>query len=345
MKRLSYFLRDKNKKSVPRIIYELIYLWIKKREVPVHYFTKYLYRKEINNIDDYLTTGQVSKISFSGRFNKPEYSVFLSSKLLMALLCEKQALSHPKLYFYNFGHRFFVDEETFVVNNRESLVKTFNNIFKKFGIDSLFLKPLTLYGGEGCFLISKENLYEQYPEIERHIFETNYIGQEIIEQHAIINEINPTCINSLRMETYIDARGTPHILSALMRFGKGDSVVDNASSGGFYVGVDMNTGKLKKTGQQLLRYGGKQFFRHPFTQVEFGNREIPFFKEACDLVLGMVNNIPDRLVGWDIAITPNGPILIEGNIQPGLLLTDVAYGGLLKHPVLKEIIAEIGGNG
>ncbi len=341
MQKIKFFLKDKGKKNFFRITFEVIGLWAKHREFPVHYFAKFLYRKEVTNIHDYLTTGQISKISFNKIFNKPEYSVFLQHKLTIALLCEEMGLPHPKLCFYNFGPRFFLNDESFMIKDIDTLKSFCIKAFDKFKVTSFFLKPISDYGGKGCFLITKENLNLKIKSCGKEILEKDYICQQVVEQHESINQINPSCINTIRMETYIDTKGQAHILSGFMRFGNGGSVVDNASSGGFYVGIDMEKGRLRNIGRQLIRYGGQRFIKHPQTNFEFGGFEIPFFEQACDLVMQMVSFVPDGLIGWDIAITPKGPVAIEGNTQPGLIVTDIAYGGLLKNPIMKEIVSLI----
>ena len=43
-------------------------------------------------------------------------------------------------------------------------------------------------------------------------------------------------------------------------------------------------------------------------------------------------------MGWDIAITPNGPFVIEGNHNTGLMMTEVGYGGYKKHPLINKLL-------
>ncbi len=46
------------------------------------------------------------------------------------------------------------------------------------------------------------------------------------------------------------------------------------------------------------------------------------------------------MIGWDVAISENGPLIIEGNDNNSLFMSDIAYGGYLKHPLFKEILEE-----
>lgn len=44
------------------------------------------------------------------------------------------------------------------------------------------------------------------------------------------------------------------------------------------------------------------------------------------------------MIGWDVAITPDGPLVIEGNGRGSIGSIDIVYGGLKKHPVFNEIL-------
>lgn len=63
---------------------------------------------------------------------------------------------------------------------------------------------------------------------------------------------------------------------------------------------------------------------HPATNVKFDGFKIPYWNEIKELVLkaAMVN--PDvKVVGWDVAISNKGPLLIEANRRPGFDLVQV----------------------
>ena len=87
------------------------------------------------------------------------------------------------------------------------------------------------------------------------------------------------------------------------------------------INIDTKTGRLKgvATDKDLRKYK-----KHPTTRMEFDNFEIPYFKEMKELVLkaALVNqNI--KVVGWDVAITKKGPVLVEGNRRPGFDIVQV----------------------
>ena len=97
-------------------------------------------------------------------------------------------------------------------------------------------------------------------------------------------------------------------------------------------------GILSDYGYSYLQYGGDRLFKHPNTNILFKGYKVPYFNECKKMVKEATKYIPYKLVGWDVAITPDGPLIIEGNGRGSMGSIDIAYGGLKKHPVFNEIL-------
>ena len=102
------------------------------------------------------------------------------------------------------------------------------------------------------------------------------------------------------------------------------SVVDNLHAGGGVVaGVDLETGKICTDG---VTWQCERYVNHPVTGVKLRGFEIPYFKEAKEMVYEMIDKLGiNGIVGWDIAISENGPLLIEPNGTPDPALLDLPY--------------------
>lgn len=337
--RLLLFLKDKRKKSYFKIIKECFYLWKSKSEIPFYYF-KYLYRKDIPNYKDYLSTKECRRIQFFPDYHKDEYVNIMEDKLKFSFFCKKKKLPIPQLISYNLNSIFFYNNNEFPIKNKENLINFFKQVFKNSDYNSVFIKPLSLYGGKGCFKISKETLEKDLEQNGHTLLNHNCIHEEVVIQHDAINKIHPHCINTIRIETYIDKKGSIHNLSALIRFGVGKSVIDNSHAGGFFVGIDLETGTLNKFGHQFAEFGGKKLIEHPDSGFIFDGFKLPYFKEICDLTLKATSYIPDRYIGWDVAISNIGPVIIEANERTNVSGADYTYGGYRKHPIFKEILKE-----
>ncbi|NAS32247.1 hypothetical protein GTQ40_14780 [Flavobacteriaceae bacterium R38] len=336
--RILVFLNDKNKKSYLRIFKEVCSLILLKKEFPLYYFAKFLYRKEIVDYKSYLSQKEIRKII---NHIQPEDNIIknlVRNKLDFGYFLEEHNIDSPKIIGYNQKDKFQVKEQVFEINSEDDFSDFFENMLNDVDENKLFVKPFSEQGGKDCFILNNETLKTSAKEYMNKIILGNFLFQECIKQHSEINVINPDTVNSIRFNSYMDESGNSEIISAFMRFGRNGNVVDNGSSGGFYVPVDLKKGTLEHEGKQLMKFGGKVFYEHPDTKFNFSNFRIPFFNEACSLIYKTAPLIPFKMLGWDIAITHEGPILIEVNDNFSLFVADIAYGGYLKHPVIKEMI-------
>ncbi|MFM1878143.1 MAG: hypothetical protein RLZZ241_1009 [Bacteroidota bacterium] len=337
--RITVFLKDKRKKNYFRILYEVLVLWITQRQFPSHYF-KYQYRKSVKNYRDYLSNRESNSIKVSTNFHKEELLTIISSKLNFALFCKWTNLPVPTLASHNFFDSFYLNGEVFPAKTNADIVAFFNKVFDQTGWNYIFVKPVSLTGGYGCFRLSKANLVQDIEEAGPSLLSNVCIHEELVIQHPELNRIHPGCINTLRLETFIDRKGEVHFLAGFMRFGVGNNHVDNTHKGGLFVGIDMERGVLQSIGHQNMEYGGAEKTEHPETGTVFDGFPIPLFDETIAMVKHAVKMLPDRYIGWDVAVTPNGPLIIEANEYPNISSSEMVYGGYHKNPLFKEILKD-----
>ncbi|WP_036679403.1 sugar-transfer associated ATP-grasp domain-containing protein [Daejeonella oryzae] len=339
LRRIHVFIKDPYKKGILVMIKDVVNLWAVKRSFPVHYFGRFLYRKDSGNCRDFLNMKEYTSIIRSKKLNNQEYLPLLTNKLSFALFCDKHKIPSPYVLSYNFKNNFFCNGKILRIADKQDLLNYFKEIFETGKRKKIFLKPLGGYGGKGIISLEYPHFETELDKVADDILQHSYIHQEGIDQHPEISKIYPKSVNTIRIDTYIDDSGKTHILGTAMRFGTGGKSVDNVSSGGFFVPVNSVTGCLTDKGTQAMKFGGGRYFKHPDSGFVFKDFEIPFFNEALKLCLDLSTYIPNRLAGWDIAITDKGPLVIEGNHTPYILMGEIAYGGYVKHPLYKELIA------
>ena len=91
--------------------------------------------------------------------------------------------------------------------------------------------------------------------------------------------------------------------------------MDNMENSGLCCPIDQDTGRICGVAHTsaLINYD-----KHPYTGVELIGFKVPYVKEAIDLVKKAALEVPEvKFVGWDVCITPDGPVIIEGNDYPG----------------------------
>lgn len=166
--------------------------------------------------------------------------------------------------------------------------------------------------GQCASFVKHIESFENYLNIQNEMDKGIYILQRSIQQVKKMNELNSYAINTLRIVT-VYCNGKPKVLSALLRVGTSKTGnVDNWAAGGFAIGIQDN-GYLKKYGLYKPGHGLKAEM-HPDSGIVFENFEIPMLNEAYEMACNAHNFFYGvGAIGWDIAITCEGPVIIEGN--------------------------------
>ena len=141
----------------------------------------------------------------------------------------------------------------------------------------------------------------------------DWVLQETIVQHPHLQRLCSTSVNTLRIAVYRSVCDEQsHITAAVLRVGKEGSVVDNASSGGRYVGVDLTTGHLHHNvysmhGNPTAQWNGVDYRE---------NMTIPSWEAVQQMALQVSQRVPHQhLLALDIAVRMDGtPVLIEYNM-------------------------------
>ncbi len=144
--------------------------------------------------------------------------------------------------------------------------------------------------------------------------------EELVIQHPDMNVLCPASINTIRVMTFHD-HGKSRILWMGLRVGNGIHSVDNFHAEGMGVSIDMETGKLVGN---AVNKDNRRFTHHPTTGVAFDGFQIPCFDQVKEMTLkAALEDDHILVVGWDVALSEKGPLIIEGNRRPGFDLVQV----------------------
>lgn len=139
------------------------------------------------------------------------------------------------------------------------------------------------------------------------------ICEEWIDQHPALSNVYSDAINCLRIIT-VCQNGKVSFLTGGVTWGNGKKIA-NASASGIVSPVNFNTGVLEKPAAD---FHGHVYECHPITGVRVKGFHLPYWKETLEMLNKAAQEVPEvGYVGWDVAITPTGPIIIEGNTTPG----------------------------
>lgn len=164
------------------------------------------------------------------------------------------------------------------------------------------------------------------------------VVEEFIVQHDQLMELSPSAVNTVRVFTQLNKDDEVEILGARLRIAL-NSHVDNLAYGNFAAPLDEVDGRV--CGPAVYSDIRKsEVTRHPVTGVEIVGFLVPYWNEIISLVQQAALLHPEnRSVGWDVAVTPEGPTLIEGNHNWCKLLWQLPVKRGLK-PVLDKHLRE-----
>lgn len=326
------FKQCKNKKSKHQIKKEINLCKKYWKCYPFHYFRYNLYQT-----DKQLTDKQLLDFIpefffyylFIPYYNKREYEYLTSDKHKTQEVFSSRSIPSAQTICTLIKDQFYDN------NNRmmtlESVLKNVDD--KKFS--QVFVKPLTGKGGKGIFIFDRDVNGQLITNTEI-FFDNNflknighndeYIIETGIQQHDCLRCIYPYSVNTFRFLTENKKQNIRILSPVFFRIGKGGKKVDNYDQGGLLTTININTGIIEDHASSGT---GEIFTCHPDTNFIFKGYTVPNWNTIKNFVIECAAKIPElTFLAWDIAVTKNGPIVIEINFETGLDGLQLHSGGL-----------------
>ncbi|MFA0814819.1 MAG: sugar-transfer associated ATP-grasp domain-containing protein [Anaerofustis sp.] len=227
-------------------------------------------------------------------YNHPDYRHILKNKIEFFEL------------FRDYIHRSWIDVS--------------NTSFKEFAAwvgnkNDFMIKPLAGSCGRGVMKLTVSDFSDVRAIYDYILQDQSVLAEERVIQHEAMARIYPGAINTIRIVSLYNQE-CDHVYFPFIavRIGNG-GVVDNINSGGMTSIVDPKTGVIRfpASDKNFVRYE-----THPITGTVFQGFQIPMWEQCLELVSRAVRVLPQvGYVGWDVAVSTDGPILLEANDYPG----------------------------
>jgi putative polysaccharide biosynthesis protein len=160
-------------------------------------------------------------------------------------------------------------------------------------------------------------------DIETH-YRTGYIFQPLIHPHERIAAVCGDRIACVRLLTITTETG-PKVIRGCWKIPCGRNTADNYWRAGNLLGqVSMESGRILRVSSGA-GLEARDHVTHPDTGAALIGFELPRWNEAKQLALEgarAMRNVP--LIGWDIALTDKGPVIVEMNETPDFFLVQFA---------------------
>ena len=202
--------------------------------------------------------------------------------------------------------------------------------------DSIIIKPAKGEDGEGIRIFT----LSENPNINMRVFYDELNSESAIIEQLIVQDpimsFGTKSVNTIKVTTVTDKNGNVNVMKSMLRIGIGDSVIDNLATGGAIYDIDIEHGYVSSYG--FSKYGEKLVY-HPGTENVILGFKIPHWEKVIACAIAAAQRLPQiQIIGWDIAITPEGVDLIEGNHNPDYLPIEYGSSGFYKkfRQVLKQ---------
>lgn len=234
----------------------------------------------------------------------------LKDKWIFSQLCEAYGLSIPHTFCLVNNGRVFSKE----LNGLDSLLDKDYDVMIKPVDGSCGIGIIHLRSEKGQLIVKGKIIsLEQLKDLLKN---GRYLIQQFINtQHEGMTKLYPNACNTLRITVAREGDRT-RILGCMCMLGAHGTDCSNWHFGGVSVNLKED-GTLDKYGYCKI---DKKVTEHPDTGVIFEGYRIPYFDEAIALAKRATECFYGFCsIGWDVAITADGPTLIEGNDDWGIV--------------------------
>lgn len=242
------------------------------------------------------------------------------------LLIDDKIIFHDIMSYYGIPvpYRYFTFRNNeFRRGSKLLSEKEVDNIISNIDDERIYVKRFTGGAASGVFVFTKQNnrkgeyVDSEGVRVSASMIRGKYLDQDFffekqLVQDPVLAKLNPDTVNTCRVMTYKDK-----VVSCNIRVGRKGSFVDNAAKGGIVLSLNMETGRIREYG--LREYDLTKYYEHPDTKIKFKDYEVPMWPAVKELVENTARIMPYfNSVGFDVATTVDGPVIIEINSGTGV---------------------------
>lgn len=280
-----------------------------KRPIPYN-FIKWDYK-------DYISDLETIKLTY---VNYP-YSKLLRDKYVFSVFF-KDFFKTPEIIC-------LIDKKNFLPVNRNYYVNNFKSLLYLLEKEkSLILKPNFSSRGKNINLVQYldgkillNNCIFSSDQFHKLLLNLdNYLVSKFVTQGSFTRDFFPSTTNTLRINSFYDPlKNYAFIKQAYLRIGTSKTIpADNFSRGGIISFVDMDTGVLKETIRRSEDGRVLKCSHHSETNEIITGKVLPHWDIIKKSILNTSELIGPiiKIVGWDIIITEDNFVVLEGNNGP-----------------------------
>ncbi len=252
--------------------------------------------------------------------NPIKYYSFARNKFVAHKLFENTGIRTSELYCY-YEPCGNVENSSEIATNVADVVR----ILKSKGVSQCVIKSTEDSHGDNVIVVKEIRYFENDCELLLFNGTTEKLSdvlsnhprifESVIKQTKQLASFNESSVNTIRFMTTLYPDGSARIIATFIKIGRAGRCVDNAGGGGNVdVCVDVETGEVKYAIQFDGWHNIKEIEKHPDSGAQLNGVIIENWESIKADVIKFQQAFPwCKAAGWDIAITDEGPVVIEVN--------------------------------
>jgi glutathione synthase/RimK-type ligase-like ATP-grasp enzyme len=311
-----------------KVLLRALRLWRKEEFLPKEAFQFGLFKPDLSNteLSKCISRAKLTKIQLS--INPASWAPLVKNKGVFYRYCMDLGVPVPKLYAIFFRENAGWSSTGSVPATRDDWEKLLT-----LQLPSEFVsKPSEGSLGRGVNVFTRTdkgfinasgkqyNAADIYDNMLSDPKYDSFLFQERLKNHPELIRLTDTqFLQTVRVITYIDTAGCCRIIHANLKLILGQTPVDNWQRGltGNATAVASLSDGLLEPAIAIPQNSSeiRTIPTHPKTGIPFDRFRLPLWPQMCSLVKETaIKFLPVRTIGWDVALTPNGPVILEGNI-------------------------------
>jgi hypothetical protein len=299
-------------KSLRQQSAEMLALWFQQGIDPPSYYAQDLYKPEHYAMAGHYLTRYETKNGLMATLNtqrpKPHSGHEMNDKTLFSKVCGEAGVAHPRILAECENGQMQWNAD------RQSIMH------------DLFCKRRSGMGAKGThtFRFVDQNRFADdkgtllsLADVETRLcaLKLPMLVQPWLRNHAALSDLAKDSLLTVRVITSLNERDEPEICLAMLRI---LTVLEpdwrHLPDGEYGTPIDLTTGELGKLTGDSMGTAVERSDNHPVTGKRIAGRFMPDWEATKALACRLHAHVPHRImVGWDIAVTPQGPVMLEGN--------------------------------
>jgi hypothetical protein len=319
-------MSKESKKNIIRIIIDILYCRFHYKVGISEYYNYKFDLKDKNYKKDFLSL--IEKNRMFKKLNPQPHRIIADDKFITHGIFNNTNIPITELYLY-YNPFCKIKGNSKVAYDYLSVVA----IFMEKNIQSFVVKPIDAYHGEGVFVFTEIDYtdndvmiksFDKEPiPLSKILGNQPLIFERKVEQSEQFSKFNPTSINTIRFITSRTPQGNVKIHIAQLKIGRMGSCINNVvqlkdGKGNVNAFIDIETGIITNV---INYHRGRDYEKtdsHPDTGEILEGIKINNWEIIKAQVIKYQQSLPYiNMAGWDIAVTENGPIVIEVNSRWG----------------------------